>query len=59
MNWPITITEFERLPYRDDIIGDYVYDQKYRARAYPDLIFIFIGTPRRPNWWVFKVDFRA
>jgi hypothetical protein len=58
MDWPIRRHEFEKLPFRDDLTGeDYVFDQCYRARAYPSLIFKFVGTRSHPNWWCFHIAF--
>lgn len=56
MNYPISRNDYDNLPFRDDVKGEYVINCVYRARHYSDLVFVFIGTPRRPDWQVFKAD---
>lgn len=40
MNYWITKEAFESLPFRDDWKGSYVPNGRYRARAYPNTVFI-------------------
>ena len=45
MNEHMTTEEFEALPFRDDIKGDYINGCLYRARAYPMSVFRWTGKP--------------
>lgn len=60
MNKHMTLTELEALPYRDDIKGDYIEDQFYRAKAYPRTVFQFRGPlpGNFPLWWAFSVTLK-
>lgn len=49
-----TKSEFDGIPFRDDVVGDYVDGACYRARAYPTLIF----RRRGDSWDAFGVDLR-
>ena len=43
--------EFDALPFRDDLSGeDYIVGRLYRARAYPNGVFVFGGSLYRPQW---------
>jgi hypothetical protein len=57
MDYPITRSEYDKLPFRDDVQGEYVKGATYRARHYSNLVFVFVGTPKRPEWDVFTVTF--
>jgi len=57
MDYPITRTEFDALPFRDDVTGDYVLGQVYRSKAYPINVFVFYGTPQKPDWHCYAVHF--
>lgn len=56
MNWPISAEEFARLPFRDDVKGEYVSGGLYRARAYPSTVFIWRGSNHYAAWDSFGVD---
>jgi len=49
------------LPYRDDVQprGEYVFEQRYRSRGDENGVYQFMGTPERPWWWCFGVEFIA
>jgi hypothetical protein len=53
MNIVLNHKEFQSLPFRDDIEGDYIRGEFYRARAYPDLVFKWMGEVGFANWWAF------
>ena len=45
-------SEFDALPFRDDVVGDYVDGELYRAKAYPKLVF----RRRGQDWDAFGID---
>jgi hypothetical protein len=57
MNYTVTEKEFDRLPYRDDVDGDYEPGIIYRARAHPDMVFQWMGGrgASAPYWDAYKV----
>jgi hypothetical protein len=60
MNCPMTKEEFEALPFRDDISGDYIRGKIYKARAYKNTVFVWMSQPgHRPDWAAYGVDFRS
>lgn len=60
MNRHMTLAEFEALPYRDDIKGDYIEGQFYRAKAWPKTVFQWKGglPGNSPLWWAFSVTLK-
>jgi len=58
MNVSMTREEYEKLPFRDDWEGDYRKNQYYRAKAYPETVFKWVGTNYDPDWWAFGIRWR-
>lgn len=56
MNRYMSDEEYEKLPFREDIKGDYVFGQYYRARGDSGIFqyMAFRGEP--PLWWCFGRD---
>lgn len=63
MNVLMNREEYDSLPFREDITGDYVVGQYYRVKSDPTTISKWNGHPtaipdKQADWWNFRVDIR-
>lgn len=57
MNLHLTREEFETIPFRQDVLFDYVRGQDYRSRGDENGVYRFMGSEQYPWWWCFGVRF--
>jgi hypothetical protein len=57
MNVTMKRETYEALPFREDVQGDYVYDQEYRVKGEKNAIAIWKAHSGEPAlWWHFSVS---